>query len=362
MGRKMRGAGYFTDRRKDDLRGLKTNGYLKFVIILTFLGIILAFFPHISFKDISYKIGEPWRDDDLTAPFTFSLLKDREEINRETENIRKNSLSIYYQSANASNRVKSRIDSLYRNIYPVLDQYIQWQLSAQRDNRAVTLNDSLRYVRDRNNSGVGLDERAWLVLAQDYAEIRLFEITRNRPSTRRFIGVDIQQNLERLIGDLFQDGIINTPKSQITVNQIVVRNNQDRTQRNSTLSSVRDIQEARETARIRLGRSYSDDIAFVAQQLFDLVIEANIIYNAAETEATIQEAIAEISPSKGAVASGQMIIRKGDLITGDRLNMLQSLDAARASRASDFDIWQHQIGNGLIVISIMLIFLLGRFN
>ena len=51
------------------------DSYVKAAIILGFLSLVIGFFPGNTFRDFNYKVGEPWRDDDLTAPFTFSLLQ-----------------------------------------------------------------------------------------------------------------------------------------------------------------------------------------------------------------------------------------------------------------------------------------------
>src|SRR5690606_24696984 len=94
---------------------------------------------------------------------------------------------------------------------------------------------------------------------------------------------------------------------------------------------------------------------------FRLIISPNYIKNVEETEMAIQEAIASISPTKGAITTGQVIIRKGDLITAEKLNMLQSLESARSSRASDLEIWQQHAGNAIILSSIFFFFLMYLF-
>ena len=121
---------------------------------------------------------------------------------------------------------------------------------------------------------------------------------------------------------------------------------------------MRDIPEARDFARFRVNRIFSGDIGLAAMEVFELVMLPNYQFSMEDTEEAIQEAIEAISPTKGAVTAGQMIIRKGDLITPERLNMLQSLETARAARASDFEIWQQTLGNAIIVTGIFLFFMM----
>src|SRR5690606_31025077 len=65
-----------------------------------------------------------------------------------------------------------------------------------------------------------------------------------------------------------------------------------------------------------------------------------------------------ISPTSSAVAAGQVIIRKGDIITRERMNMLQSLSVARAERASRFEVWQQYVGQIMVIFSVVMVFFL----
>lgn len=356
LGRKKKG--YFPDRKVKGTQadGLRNHPAPKVIIILVFMALIIGFFPGISSRDISYKLGEPWRDDDLTAPFTFSLLKDREEMRDAIGEIRQNTPPIFFSDQQTVLRVDDRLDSIYRTLTPVLDSYAKWR-SSQKSESETEEADSLQYVRSQNNANLGLSELAWKALLDDYAAVTVSGYQPSRAGGR-FVGVDIRLTLNRTIRELYADGIINIPKPELFIPEIIVRNPRDRTQRSLGTTTIRDIPEARDYARFRINRTFSGDVAIAALQLFDLVIEPNYIYNFEETEATINLGIESISPTKGAISSGQMIVRKGDLITTETLNMLQSLDAARATRASDIEIWQQHIGNAMILIAIFLFYLM----
>src|SRR5690606_19790607 len=126
LGRKKKG--YFPDRKVRGQRvdGLKNNPYVKALIILAFLGVFIIFMPGFSFRDMSYKLGDPWRDEDLTAPFTFSLLKDRSEIETAEESIRETTPPIFYNDTEAVRRVEIRTDSIFRGLTPVLESYLSY--------------------------------------------------------------------------------------------------------------------------------------------------------------------------------------------------------------------------------------------
>lgn len=360
LGRKKKG--YFPDRKVRGQRvdGIKNNPYVKALIILSFLGVFIIFMPGISFRDMSYKLGDPWRDEDLTAPFTFSLLKDRSEINAAEESIRENTPPIFYHDTDAIRRVEIRTDSIFRGLTPVLESYLSY-IRTYAQNPSEAYADSIQHIRSKNNYMLNLSERTWNILLDNYARLNVSSYRPGVQRPTRFIGIDFRVNIDRIIQDLFSSGVIDTPKSTITASEIFVRDSVDRTQRILGISTVRDVNEAREAALFMLNRSFNSDESEAAFEIIENILVPNYLVDTEETQISIQEAIQDISPTKGAVTAGQVIIRKGDLITEDRLAMLLSLEAARTARASNIEVWQHHLGNAIIFSCIFLFFLMYLF-
>lgn len=354
LGRKSKSPFSGRDQRDHANNGLKRNIYLKFAIILSFLTLVMVFFPGSSFRDLNFKVGEPWRDDDLSAPFTFSLLKDREELRAEQLQARANTPSVFYIEPGVAEQIEDRLDGLFEGLSPVLEAFETW-FTAKRTGSDRAAQDSLAFVQVRNAYAGNLSAESVDLLMENYA---LTVSPANRQSSSRFIGIDIRLQLSRIMRELLQDGVLDIPKPELSIPEITVRNARERTQQVMNVSTMRDIPEARDFARFRVNRIFSSEFAQVAMELYELVMQPNFIFSMDDTEEAIQEAIEAISPTKGAVTAGQMIIRKGDLITPERLTMLQSLEAARASRASDFEIWQQTLGNTLIIAGIFLFFMM----
>lgn len=360
LGRKKKG--YFPDRkvRGQKTEGLRNNPYLKAVIILVFLVTLLFFLPGMSFKDMTYKLGEPWRDDDLNAPFTFSLLKEREEIREAEDNIRTTTPPIFYNDTQTSRRIEARTDSVFRGLTPVLESYLTYiRSSLNNSDNAVT--DSVRYVQARESYPYDLSQSTWKSLLDNYARLNIPRYQPDRTRPTRFVGIDIRINIDRSIQELLSAGVLNESKSTITANEILLRDSADRTQRIVPVSTVRDIENTIELVQSQFESTFNKDISEAAFDIFLTIFEPNYILNREETEQALQEAISNISTTKGAVTAGQVIIRKGDLITAERLSMLQSLEAARLSRASDIEIWQQHAGNTIILSCIFLFFLMYLF-
>ncbi|MGM0588301.1 MAG: HD family phosphohydrolase [Bacteroidota bacterium] len=334
------------------------NIILRWLILIIFGLIILFLMPRDNVKEtFSYTVSQPWRHSDLTAPITFSILKTDKELEKEEQEIRKITPPIFYIDHSARINIQSSLDSLFTNIQPVLKSYLEWQQAKLSEGQAP--NDSMLYVQEKSSSGVGLSNDAWQPLLDNYVEIRLNEDgTLKQEEVQRFIGIDIRLKLEHLINEVLNEGIINISKSELTLDEITIRDSRERTERTQNISNVRDIREAREFARYRLNRSFMDQVSQTAHQLFTLSIEPNLIYNAEQTQQRINQAIDNISKTKGAVTKEQVIIRKGDIVTEEKANTLRSLAIALSGNTNQEDlIWQY-LGD-FALLSVLLIILWG---
>ncbi len=342
--------------KKDQAPGIfNKNLVFKSLVSIFFLAIVISLYPRSPIQDAAYSIGEPWRDDDLTAPFSFSLLKDDAEIEAEIREIRENTPPIFIIEPEAQSRTIARLDSLFSQMNQVMEAYMEWQYTRMQDGPEAAESDSLRYLTIRNRSGIDLDDDVWQAFTRQYRQIQL----ENNESTgwmNGFVGDQLQADLELFLEQLYSDGIINVPRENLETREITIRNQRERTEQNVLLDNVRTSGESREFVRTRLSDRFEQEFVRTAIQFLSLVIEPNLIYDEEETEALIQDYIDSISPTKGAVSSGQVIIRRGDIITPERHNMIQSLMYARAERAGDIDIWKQYIGETLLVLAVFLIF------
>lgn len=344
-------------KQQEEASTLKHNVYVRFAILFGFLLLLVLSIPQASFKEpVNYNINEPWRADDLTAPFNFPIKKTQEEIEQEKQAIRKSTLPIFHLDQNARISIQSRIDSLFRNLQPVMEAYMDWQRAKTANKNAVQ--DSIEFVQKKNASGINISEQSWQALQQNYRQVHTggqSPDTKTAPRNR-FIGIDLKENLENIVDELLNDGIINMSKSELSNDEITIRNLKERTERTQNVANIRDLKEAREYASYRLSRNYFEDIAKAGSEIFNRVIEPNLIYSASDTESKINEAISNISTSKGAVAQGQVIIRRGDIITKEKLNMLQSLAQAKSQNASDLERWLRYGGDVLAIFAILAVF------
>ncbi|MEX0995329.1 MAG: HDIG domain-containing metalloprotein [Balneolaceae bacterium] len=353
--KKKEGASIIGENKKKEQEAAADNKrlYIRWIIFIGFLLLLLYALPQTSFRQVAnYTVGEPWRADDLTAPFTFALQKTDAELEEERQQIQRNTPPIFHVNHNARITIQSRIDSIYRNIQPVLDAHLQWQRAKEDPDLSAT-NDSLRFDDELNNSEIELSETAWNTLLEDYTAAHM-----NGDQFQGYIGNDLRNRLVTLATELLNEGIINVSKTELNNDEVTIRDLRQRTERAVSLAKIRDMEEVNEYASYTFSNIYSSpDYAELAHELFMEIMVPNWTYSASDTQARLDEAMENISTTKGAIAQGQVIIRKGDIVTQERANMLKSLADARAETASEIEHWLRYGGEVIVIILASLFFL-----
>ncbi len=322
-------------KRKEESSAFKNSIYVRIGIIAAFFILLFVTVPQPSFQQkANYQIGQPWMQEDLTAPFTFAIQKSEEQLEREKQTVRETTPPIYHRNTKVGANVESSLDSIFNRIDTILQIYQQSSIKSDTS----TLQKQ-QFIRQINAAGLSLSDEAWqTILSTDFSVSTL------------------HRNLENISSDILQDGIINRPKNQIETNLITIRNLQNQTQQTVNIANIRGIQQASQYAEYRLSQLYDDDIIQIALEIFNRVIAPNLIFQKEETQQQIAEAIANISTTKGAIGQGQIIIRRGDIVTPEKYRILQSLAEARSQNATDLERWLKIGGDILIVIAIVIIF------
>ncbi len=336
-------------RAQISVEGSKQNYWAKWLTLLGFLVFLIGIFPRSSFIEPTYKVGEPWRYDDLTAPFTFSLIKDRDELEAERQSIRDVTPPVFHIDNEATDRIYSRLDSVFSELTPIMEQYVAYRTAP--NGSAQQNRDSLQYAQMRSNFRISFDDRGWYALSNDFYRLR------SSGNGRAWLGTELKVALEVIVSRVLDEGLVDRMPDDLS-SEIIVRNLRNRTERTLTRSLVHDAASARELVAISLNRALSESLLTAAIAIYDGISQPNLIYNQADTQTLLEEALSAISPTASAVAAGQVIIRKGDIITRERMNMLQSLAIARAERASRFEVWQQYAGQSMVIFAIVLVFFL----
>lgn len=357
LGRKKKGYSAFAGERRKKLEAIplyKRLDYTKIAISVTFLILIISIYPRTGLYEYDYEVGETWQHEAVTAPFTFSVRKSEEEIDREIREIRETTPPVFHPDKETPQQVAARTDSLFQHIQPVLDRYTDWQ-RARLDGTEDASEDSVAFEQARNRSGVGLDHNGWQALLESYATSQIdgFLTPQNYQA---YVGPEIRQALEQQLERFYADGIIDQSKFDIDQPEIAIRDQQERTERIRSTGRVWDLREARSAAREQFEERFDEHASVTAFQLFNLVIEPNLEYQPGVTEETIEERIAEISHTRGAVSEGEVIIRRGDMVDQEKAGKLQSLAETRTDRAGQVEMVQAYVGESIVLISVFMIF------
>lgn len=338
-------------KKEKEAYSLKRNPYIRAFIFLCFILISVFSLPRTSINsEFNYTVGQPWRVDDLTAPFTFALKKTAEEIETERETVREQIPPIFVVDANSTIAIQTRLDSLYRTIQPLLESYHTWQ-SGKEANNPNSLDDSLRFGSEYTISNIGLTETSLNVLLSSYHDVQ----NRNLPYDR-FSGVIVKKELESLIDQLLTQGIVDVNKVNLSADQITILNPAQSTEQSINAARIRDLREANEYAQFQLNRVFIEELSQLSIELYNKVIAPNLKYSEERRETRVEEAISNISETKGAMAQGQVIIRNGDMVSQETANILRSLDSARTLNASSLERWLRFSGGVILIIVISFVF------
>ncbi len=338
-------------KKEREKYSLKQNPYVRFFIVVFFIALTVFSLPQNPVNTgLNYTQGQPWRNPDLTAPFTFALNKTESEIEQERQQIKNSTPPIFRMDPGVPLAIQSRLDSIYRDIQPVLEAYADWQ-AVKLNETSSTYDDSLKFIQELKLSEIELTEPSWQVLLDSYARVQQQNL-----SSSQFVGVSVKQRLELLIEELMNQGIINRNKSTLDSDKITIRNNVESTEQAVNISRVRDLREANQFVQFRLNQAFEEARARLALELYNKVIMPNYKYNEEDTQARLQEALATVSETKGAIAQGQVIIRKGDLVNPERANILESLVEARSENATSIEKWVRFAGQLVVIIAVTFVF------
>ena len=242
--------------------------YKIFLFLLTTFLVVYLFPKSGSFR-YSFEKGKPWQSENLYAPFDFAIQKSEKEIESEKE-------LIVLESA----------------VFFNLDTTIKKQVLANHRSK--------------------FDE-IFNLLKNDSSKTKLFD-----------------RNL-KMLNSLYSNGILpydyNFDSKQII--KILVNNTQVKSVAYNDFFPQSKLNKFIDST--LLSTEYSSYIPNVKSIFFDVIIP-NITYNEKLTKSAIQDRFNQISLVRGRVEKGTLIISKGEVVKGDKLSILKSLESEYESQ------------------------------
>tara|TARA_R110002049_G_scaffold74884_2_gene192966 strand:- start:91 stop:2139 length:2049 start_codon:yes stop_codon:yes gene_type:complete len=274
---------------KDFINKLYRNHALIYKVLL-FIGttfLIVYLFPKSGKFKYNFEKGKPWQSESLQAPFDFAIKKTEEEINAEKETIRNNAILYFNINSNVVDSVKQVYETGFYKVFS--DSISKKQLSN-------IYKAGEKIISELYSFGI-------LTESYNFSDDKTVGILDGRVETKRTVFSNLIE----------QDDIISTI---------------DKVLRNLNLIK------------------YKTD--FVA--LFFDLIEPNLTYDKSFTEKVLQEELNKISYARGSIEKETLIVSKGEVVEGDKFQILQSLKAEYESQ-----VWSKSNYNWIIAAYTLLV-------
>lgn len=254
---------------KDSIDSIYKNRDWIYRLLLFLFSLIYIVYVLPKNKAFKYEIvkGKPWAYENLYAPFDFSILKTEQEVKQQRDKIIRNSSIYFTKDTLAKSRSLQQFDKLFVNhIYP-----------------KVLLRDSLSVSKD---------------------SLQLAKFTRSLVSTLYNKGITAK-SYENNRTVFIQKGI----KAQATVFGNLMSTDK-------ILAYI--------DAEI-LKRSFVDYSQEIKLVIIDLIQKPNLILNQELTRKSLESELDKVALTKGHISKSSRIIAKGEVVEGERLQVLLSL-------------------------------------
>ncbi len=251
-----------------------------FLFVLTLVVILSLFTRQAKFK-YEFTKGKPWLHESIIAPFDFSILKSDDELAKERGIIISQHLPIY---------------NLSETIFEIkVEEFVN--------------NFEIKWAKER---GIKKDG--------NFTFKNLFKNKRKLANTQKNNLVSFAHNYLR---DIYSKGIIqiNNNPDIYEFRQILLKSELVAERRDIddfyTINSVAN--------KINLISKFSDEEYRFLVPLLLAAVEQNILFDKLTTDELLSSELSNISPTKGLIVSGQVIINKGELVDAEKYQVLLSL-------------------------------------
>ena len=251
---------------KDFINKLYKNHYLLYKIILfvSTTFLIVYLFPKSGKFKYSFEKGKPWQSENLYAPFDFAIKKSESEINEEIKKIESESVVYFDVDMSLLNSAKENYKSTFNSVF----------------------SDTI-------------------------------------PTSELNI---LYSKGEKLLSQIYGVGILKESYDYSPNQEIVILENQKEIER-TTFSNLTNIDNIRQTIEKEIVNEEVEAYKVQLISLFFDVIKPNTVLNKNITENVLKEELDKISYARGSIERETLIISKGEVVEGDKFEILESLES-----------------------------------
>ncbi len=262
--------------------------FYKVFLFLLTTFIIVYLFPKGGKFKYEIPKGKPWQYENLYAPFDFAILKTPEELAAEKEEINKTHVPYYDYNPEIVQDVGSALDEQFVSIFP--------DTLSRRDN--------------------------------------------NR----------LKDFIENTFEEIYDAGVLQEIVPLSPDQLVYLREGNEVTE--VTYKSILKQNQLRDFLNRRIDQAQLQNFREELISLFFDTVKTNVTYNEALTQSDLESKYDQISYTRGNVERGTIIVAKGEVVEGDKLQILNSLKAEYESQ-----VWTEANYNWVIVGYALLVFL-----
>lgn len=319
---------------------LSRNVVTKFAIGLT-LTVILAFlFPRGEAIELDYKVGGIWAQKDLIAPFSFPILRDEREYNKDVEGARVKVPEVFERDTVEAESQLVRLNGFFRELSDVLKLRDAYKRDIRR-HLPMESADSSAFATAAGALEIPFTDKEWDLLGGLAANGRLKEM---------------EQYLTMSIREYLHTGILDRTKNSLAHPEVAVRQGtSEQVVPRARLFDQTDIVSLLDQE-LRTHYKSDNGAAGIAYKIGIMHILPNIKFSRAATDQAVTAAADQVPRTVGFVQENERIVSKHERITPEIKLRLDSLRRAKADRGPEADTPSQLLGTVLHVTLVVMLF------
>lgn len=337
---------------------------IKVALFVGLVAITVAAFPRGEMYEYTVDVGDTWRQQTLVAPFNFPVYKDPATVEAQQRQARRETPPYFREVPDITQHIQANRDSLEQHLQRVFDAYASYQYHLTRGQNEQAERDSIRYLEFRRNSVLKATPGQWRLLVRDHTArlSGLAQTTRRTPT-----GPPLHERLLDAAYDLSMQlmsvGVLNLSRDSVHTDNIIVRNEEERLQREVSKDNVYGLNEAYNYVRDQLEEQFSNnpDYADLSNAFFRAIFEPSLRYLRAETLRERERRANKITSISGGIEKGTVIVKKGERVTATIKQQLTSLERYKNERSASTILWKQLGGELILTLVIYSIFFLVLF-
>jgi putative nucleotidyltransferase with HDIG domain len=305
------------------LQKLKISGDIaaKAALAAGLLIILASLFPRGESLELEFRIGSIWAQKDLIAPFSFPVLREEKEYQRDVDEARSKVLPVFEHDTTVNERQVRRMDEFFRHLAEAVKIRYQYQKALQRDDAGAT-QDSILLAQLTSALEIPFNEHEWRVLDDLGAKNRLR---------------GLHLILSDAISTVYMTGVLDRSKGTLSQPTIALRHGKvEELTPSADLFDHGDAIAALESRLLQRFRVDNDTMA-LAYKIGVIHLVPNMKFSEEATTQALATATDVVPRTVGFVQENERIVSKHERVTPEIRLKLESLRRAKAERGPASD-------------------------